>query len=91
MTKNKLSDLNDHLFTQLERLCEEDLTVEDIEREVKRADAIVAVSDKVISNADLQLRAAKLMAEHGPHIERFLPSINNKQTIQRPQIDAKTD
>lgn len=31
MTKSKLSDLNDHLFAQLERLGTEDLTVEQIE------------------------------------------------------------
>ena len=34
--KNKLSDLNDHLFSQLERLSDEALTPEEIEREAKR-------------------------------------------------------
>lgn len=36
--KNKLTDLNDHLFAQLERLSEEDLTADQIEQECKRAE-----------------------------------------------------
>ena len=36
--KNKLSDLNDHLFAQIERLGDEDLSDEQIEKEAKRAD-----------------------------------------------------
>ena len=35
--KNTLSDLNNHLFAQLERLGEEDLDEEEIKKEVQRA------------------------------------------------------
>lgn len=44
--KNKLADLNNHLFAQLERLGEEDLNDEQIEREAKRADAIVSIANE---------------------------------------------
>lgn len=54
--KNKLSDLNNHLFAQLERLGEE-LTAEQIEQEAKRGEAIVAVAETIVKNADLQLDA----------------------------------
>ncbi len=73
--KNKLGDLNDHLFAQLERISSEDLSSEQIADEVKRADAIVALSDQIIGTADLQLKAAKLFAEHGTPILPMLPKI----------------
>lgn len=73
--KNKLSDLNDHLFAQLERLSDEDLTPEQIEQEGARTDAIVSVADKLTSNADLQLKAAKLYAEHGDKLLPMLPEV----------------
>ncbi|MFC0280524.1 hypothetical protein ACFOHK_08435 [Falsigemmobacter intermedius] len=73
--KNKLADLNNHLFAQLERLGEEGLSAERIEQEVKRAGAIVQVADQITANADLQLKAAKLFAEHGDQILPMLPQI----------------
>ncbi|MCF7700520.1 hypothetical protein [Loktanella sp. M215] len=75
MTKNKLSDLNDHLFAQLERLSDEDLSPEDLDKEVKRAGAMVQVADKITGNADLQLKAAKLFAEHGEKLLPMLPQV----------------
>jgi hypothetical protein len=75
--KNKLSDLNDHLFAQLERLSEEGLTAEQLTQEVERADAIVSVSEQIVKNADLQLKAVHIIATHG---ERFRP--------QLPMIEA---
>ncbi len=73
--KNKLSDLNNHLFAQLERLGEEDLTAEQIEAEAKRADAIVDLSDQILRNADLHLKAATLIANHGERFHDKLPMI----------------
>lgn len=73
--KNKLSDLNNHLFAQLERLSEEGLSLEQIEQEVKRTDAIVDVSEQIIRNADLTLKAATLIANHGERFHDKLPMI----------------
>ncbi|KIX18578.1 MULTISPECIES: hypothetical protein [Paracoccus] len=78
--KNKLGDLNNHLFAALERLSDEDMTAEQIEQEAKRASAIVAVADTIISNADTQLKAAKLWAEHGQQIMPMLPQIGRAET-----------
>lgn len=83
--KNRLIDLNNHLFTQLERLTGEGLTAEQIETEVKRADAIVAVSEQVIKTSDLTLKAAHLVANHGDRIKNMLPTV-----FRAPEtIDAK--
>ena len=76
--KNKLSDLNNHLFAQLERLSVETLTAEQIEQEVKRTDAIVAVADQITGNANLQLKAAKLFADHGAQVLPMLPQIGGR-------------
>lgn len=70
--KNKITDLNNHLFAQLERLSDEDLTPEQIEIEAKRADAIVAVSDQICRGAEMQLKAVKILADHG---DRFKPQL----------------
>ncbi|WP_301546305.1 hypothetical protein [Paracoccus saliphilus] len=63
--RNKLGDLNNHLFAQLERLSDEGISAEQIDQEVKRTEAIVSVADQIVGNADLQLKAAKLFAEQG--------------------------
>ncbi|SFR40674.1 hypothetical protein SAMN04488005_1538 [Yoonia tamlensis] len=75
--KNKLSDLNDHLFAQLERLSDEGLSPEQIENEAKRAAAIVSIADQVSRNTDQRLKAAKLFADHGAVIMPMLPEIGN--------------
>jgi hypothetical protein len=75
MTKNKLTDLNDHLFAQLERLADESLTPEQVDKESKRGKAIVAAADQIIKNAALQVQAAKLLSEKGairPHLPAIL-------------------
>lgn len=73
--KNKLSNLNDHLFSALERLNDDELTSEQIETEAKRAEAIVAIADQITENGKLRLSAAKLFAEHGAAILPHLPQI----------------
>lgn len=86
--KNKLTDLNDHLFAQLERLADENLTPEQIERETKRGEAVVAVADGIIRNASLQLAAAKLVHDTGkgdPML--YLPSIEGRARV--PQLEVK--
>lgn len=55
--KNTLGDLNNHLFAQLERLGDEDLTEEDLTREINRAKAITDVASRIISNGDLVLKS----------------------------------
>lgn len=55
--KNKLTDLNNHLFAELERLGDEELTEEELKREVTRAEAITSIAEQIISNANLALKA----------------------------------
>jgi hypothetical protein len=55
--KNKLSDLNNHLFAQLERLGDESLSKEALETELERSKAIGGIAKEIISNARLVLDA----------------------------------
>lgn len=77
--KNKLTDLNNHLFAQLERLSDKELTPEQIDQEVKRADAIVDISDKIIANANTQIKVVSLVAEHGDRFKNSLPALEFKE------------
>lgn len=76
--KNRLSDLNNHLFAQLERLSDEDLEPEKIDQEAKRGEAIVAVADQIIRNAALQIQAAKLVSDYGSDPAPYLPQIEGR-------------
>jgi hypothetical protein len=68
--KNTLTDLNNYLFEQLERLNDDNLTEEQLERELKKTDSIVKVSDKIIQNGELAFRTMKHMDEYGYHKEK---------------------
>ena len=70
---NKLQDLNDRLFEQMDRLSDKNLNNEQLEEEIKRTDAIVDVSEQIINNVELSLKATKLVAEHGAFASDMLP------------------
>ena len=63
--KNKLTDLNNHLFEQLERLNDEDLTPEELDKEIRRSEAICNISGQIIENANVALKGQKLICEYG--------------------------
>lgn len=57
---NALSDLNNILFSQIQRLANgENLNPEDMKKEIEKAKAIEGLSKQIISNAKLQLDAVK--------------------------------
>lgn len=62
--RNKLTDLNNHLFAQLERLGEEDLTSEKLAEEISRAKAITGIASQIIANGTLVLKATQVAQEY---------------------------
>ena len=59
--KNTLGDLNNHLFAQLERLGEEDLTDDQLKKEIERSKAVMGIAKNIIDNGSLVLQAHRMM------------------------------
>jgi hypothetical protein len=67
--KNKLDDLNNHLFEQLERMNDDELTGDRLAEEMSRSKAMTSISAQIISNAALVLAAKR--AVDGGEIEKM--------------------
>lgn len=63
--KNKLTDLNNHLFEQLERLNDPDLCADELKDEIQRARAMSGIANSIIDNGRLLLDAHKHANEYG--------------------------
>lgn len=79
--KNKLVDLNNHLFAQLERLGDEEISEEDLAKEIQRTDAIAKVAVQIINTANVAIAAAKIVAAQGGNYEGILPLVEGKGEI----------
>jgi hypothetical protein len=55
--KNTLTDLNNHLFAQMERLSEESLNVEQLAFEAERSKSLTIIARTIVDNARLVLDA----------------------------------
>ncbi|WP_107039937.1 hypothetical protein [Brumimicrobium mesophilum] len=63
MARNKLEDLRDHLFAQMERLNDESLTPEQIAQEGSRAKSIAMISSSIVDTAKIEVRYLELNKE----------------------------
>lgn len=62
--KNTLDDLNNYLFEALERINDDDLDDEGLEKEIRRSEATTKIAGTIIQNASLKLDAMKHMDEY---------------------------
>lgn len=77
MPRNKLMDLNDILFEQLENL----VTAEDedeIKMEINRAKAVSGIATNIIETANLSLQARKIQLEYALDDNTLIPQLENK-------------
>ena len=63
--QNNLSDLNNHLFAQLELLESNELSEKDLDLELKKAKAITQISSQILNIARLQIAAINTAEECG--------------------------
>lgn len=73
--KNTLGDLNNHLFAQLEKLNDDDLTGEQLDAEIKRTEAMAKISEQIIRNGELQFKAMQHMDEYGYERKKLVPEM----------------
>lgn len=62
---NNLSDLNEVLFNQIRNIEKEELSDEELEREIKKSESITKVASVILANAKLALNAQQLFDEYG--------------------------
>jgi hypothetical protein len=63
-TRNTLLDLNDHLFMQIERLNDDELSGDDLEKELKRSKAMSQIASQVVGVANIVLEATKFNSDY---------------------------
>lgn len=78
--KNTLTDLNNYLFEQLERLNDDSLTDEQMEQEIRKTDSIVKVSEKIIQTGELAFNTMKHLDQYG---------YNSKDRAIPPMLETK--
>ena len=62
--KNTLSDLNNYLFEQLERLQDDSLDESGLDKEIQRSEAVQKVAKTIIDNVQLALQEKKHLDEY---------------------------
>ena len=58
--KNKMTDLNNHLFLQLEKLLDPDLSDDELKKEIARAGAVSSIAANIIQNANTAIKAMSM-------------------------------
>lgn len=65
MVRNKLTDLTNTLFAQLETLDDRDLTADELKTELQRSKQMVAISSQILQTGQLALDAKKFKDKAG--------------------------
>ena len=72
--KNNLADLNNHLFSMLETLEDDEMTDKRLEKELKKAQAICSISSQILKVASVQVSAIKT-AEQCRLLNKDMPAL----------------
>lgn len=90
--KNKLTDLNDYLFEQLERINDDSISPEELDREIKKAQSITSIAETIIKNGELRYKAVAKALEYGAMDKTqmtFLLGVNDKAVQGEKQIQQR--
>ena len=76
---NDLNELNNHLFTQLNRLNDEKIKGEELQNEVDRTRAVTDIAKEILCGANIQLSVLKLKAEYRGFQNNDVPKLLNEK------------
>ena len=78
--KNTLSDLNNYLFEAIERINDDELSMEELDKEIKRSESVNKIAKTIIDNGNQALQAKKHFDVYGSaeDVEIPLLGITNK-------------
>jgi hypothetical protein len=62
---NNIQDLNQMLFDRIKAIEDEELTDEQLEKEIKKSETVTKIANVIIQNANLALAAQKQFDEYG--------------------------
>lgn len=90
MPNNTISDLNNHLFAQLDRLAQPNLSDGEMKTELERAKAVSTIADNIIDSSALRIKAAQVYGEYGRPVLDMLPQVGTGPVIQH-KPEEETD
>lgn len=78
--KNTLTDLNNYLFEAIERINDDSLDDAQLDKEIKRSEAVQKIAKTIIDNGNLALQAKKHLDEYGQgeNVELPMLGVTNK-------------
>ena len=86
--QNNLSDLNNHLFEQLELLSSGKLSNERLEKEIKKTKAMTSISSQILKIASIQISAIKT-AEQCGLMNQDMPSLIATKDSKNAELEKE--
>ena len=80
--RKTLTDLNNYLFESIERLNDDSLSAEDLEKEIKRSETVQKVAKTIIDNGALALQAKKHFDEYGIDNNVSIPLFGGRRRVK---------
>lgn len=73
--RNSLADVNNYLFEAIERLNDDSLSEEELDKEIKRADSVTKIAKTIVENTSLALNIKKHLDEYGKGENYTIPGM----------------
>lgn len=86
--QNNLSDLNNHLFAQLELLSSGELSDKELEKEIQKSKAMTSISSQILKIASVQISAIKT-AEQCGLMNNDMPSLIATKDSKAAEAERK--